>query len=283
MARLLLAALALLAIGCVAAGDEPARTSPRELPAPQWWLRPAAPLGGEPCAGAEPLEPIGGALRLRIHVGEEVPFAAAESLVQGLARLLEPYGVALVSPDPVRRVALTTLLPGRLDEVRAAIALDDPEVSERAVAAQVFAPLRRFVTTYSRPRVQGVVNLVVVQEVAPPGTLAAGVLGEVGGLGVSSELIAGTPLHQIGSWQAAGLVEDFTPTVFLSWRFLAPRGDVARAMVVGHELGHALGWQHAVGPGDLMTAGEPGPCVPGLTASQRAALRLASRSAPVAH
>ncbi len=255
-------------------------------PAPE--LGAPIPPDAAPCEGAITQAPPDSAWRelpVRLIVADDVPTDAAARVVGQLRGYLERWRVGLRLEGSSRRPIWPLLGARSADLVGAATA---PESSTKswggpasptlggagaADAADVlYGDLRAWVRASSRPVRPGV-DLVIVRELAPPGSVAGELLGTRGGLGMTPAVCQGEAAIVCQELAAEG---PFQPTVFLAVEGIERLGAAGR-WTAPHELGHALGLSHVASGGNLMAPSGTS-CLPGLDPSQQATLRAATHA-----
>lgn len=255
----LLAAVLALPVAC----RQPSQPGPSSPPSPSIPPNSPAAVLAPACAGDGGTR-IEIGLAGRLVLAAEVP-AAAEGRVRDAAlRWAACAGVTLdLRPGPGAAPRLT--LPVPFAVTRLALAALDPAAAEQALTAPLAEILRRAAPPDLHPTV-----LIVLPDLAPPDSAAAGELPELTGLGLPGA--PGPPLAS-AAWTRA-LPAARAAAVLLSWERLRRMDPGAAAHTVGHEWGHAAGLDHDPRPGNLMN---PAGAAPGwLDPAQAAQLRAST-------
>jgi hypothetical protein len=203
-----------------------------------------------------------------------------------LQRFYAPYDLTFFATKPPEVVSFTYALSGTSAEFAKATAdagvtpgtqptPDQAAKLNQLVDDILFRDLRAFVLSTSSPPAARV-DVVILDQIASPDVASQITTGGViAGLGLSPALFrnlaANDPSKDL--FTALALPADFTPTLFVGHSDVTKLARNAEA-IVAHEMGHALGLEHATDPGDLMTQGQGNEaCLPGLTNDQVAQLR----------
>jgi len=208
--------------------------------AADWFAAPIAPERAA-CEGA-PAAPVDQTLALRLLVDEAASPEALLNQTRRLQGFFEPYGLRFEA-GPAQRVAAGTPLSGD-------------------ASAAVLASLGQLLDEHTRA---GAVTVLLLPDIAAPGSPADRYFTELDGLTLSPALVAERP-------GLAPLLDrdGFGPLILLSESDLARRHPGHLDLTLAHELGHALGLPHEVRAANLMHDG-PLRCAPHLTDAQLAA------------
>lgn len=254
-------ALGMSVLGMSVLGLSTACEPPVELAAP-------VPPHASPCEGVlteAPPEVRERELAVTLTVADDVAADAVDRVVGDLGGYLARWHVSLQLQGASRR---------RIEPLLAAASADIAGASVEAADERLYGSLRGWIRESERAQRPGParpgVELVIVRELAPPGTLADQLLGPLGGLTLTPEACQGEASVVCGDLASEG---PFRPTVFLAVDAIDRLGD-AGLWTGPHEVGHALGLSHVDSPGNLMTRSGVR-CLPGLDAEQRARLSAA--------
>jgi hypothetical protein len=232
----------------------------------EYYFRRYEPDPVSPCSASAVPDTPGGAVEIQLFRGAGIEDRSVAEQAGRLARFFEPYGLSFWTRTASADAGLAYAMNGSAPELDAALdaanipiepLTEEEELrAKHAIGAVIFARLKDFVvrTSIAMPNA---VNLLVVEQVVEP-QLAEVLYGSprapVTGLGLSPERLArveaGSPsdtLHEM-----IGLDEEFTPTLVLGLDNLDAFGAGADN-VVAHEMGHALGLEHADEAGNVMS------------------------------
>ena len=219
----------------------------------------ATPLDGvqfepiAPCAGAHtaPLVPAR-VVRVALYRGVGVSEREAAAAAAGAVAFWGRYGVAVTVSEsaPV--------------DFAAALAGDG-----------VLAPsdgFRRWVAARAAEPLEAGVDVVVLGQIAAPGSAALATFDRLDGLTLTADQLAADAGTRALA-RALGLPERCPPTVLIGLGGWRRRRPADADTLTAHELGHAFGLAHTRAPGDLMTPGAHR-CLPYLSSDERKRLTL---------
>lgn len=214
-------------------------------------------------------------LSVHVFLGEHVDPASVKPLIADAAGVLAEVGLRIEVDPKVQRIPRDTLFTVDPSKLRKAIQKGAPLAKLEALLLQ---GIKVMIQTHSRPR-RNAVHWFFMQEIAPDSGMAARILGEVAGVGLSPELVAFESNEKSGqSWvEAAGLNGEFTPTVVFSVDALRRQNKASRAVTILHEMGHAFGLPHTDLETTVLMNLEPGNCLPPLSEEQAQAFENRGR------
>jgi hypothetical protein len=242
----------------------------------------------EPCPGfVVGDQKIGGRREIGFFTGIGIGDDDVTQEGRWLRRFYEPYELTFFTREPSKTCGFEFALNGTnadFAEVARRVGIQqgvEPTAEQEAEANRLvgeimFREVRTFVQAESNPPKQRV-NVVVLAHISAP-DIASQLNGVIGGLGISPRLLRDIAEGDANKnlFEILALPEDFTPTLLLG------HDDIERLAknvdgIVAHEMGHALGLQHTMEPGNLMTQGQAtNACRPGLTNEQITQLREAA-------
>lgn len=227
------------------------------------------------CEGKNAPENSPEVLPVHVFLGEHVDPEAVKPLLTDAAAVLAEVGLQVEVDPKVQRIPRDTLFTVDPSKLRKAIQKGAPLAKLEALLLQ---GIKVMIQTHSRPRREGV-HWFFMQEIAPDSGMAARILGEVAGVGLSPELVAIETGEKAGeSWvEAAGLTGEFTPTVVFSVDALRRQSRASRAVTILHEMGHAFGLPHTDLESTVLMNLEPGECLPPLSDEQAKAFQNRGR------
>jgi hypothetical protein len=213
------------------------------------------------CEGVTDPVRIEHTIRLRLIAGGGIAPEAVLELAEGIQEYFTPYGITFEIDDTIQ-VETTTLLGGNLatieQRLRSSLTTADSTAGQAIVVDVALAPVRSFLERNATPPQQRI-DLVLLEQVAAGDSVAAGLIGDVAGLGLGPEASMQLPDR--------ALPRQFTPTVFLAQNVLTTMTEAQRAIVASHEIAHAIGLGHDQRLWNLMHP-DVGGCLPALALDQ---------------
>ena len=263
----------LLWLSCTPGGSNEAPEATGLIPGQYFQGNGEIDAGG--CPGAPAAVDVNGDVAAVLYRGAGVSHAEVVRTTARIDVFFRRYGISFSALSPPVRVNEEVIIGGSIAELDAALAREGVEAStdegNRMAADIVYKNLREFLHAHSLPSRQRV-NIVLLNDVARPDSVATAIVGDIVGLAFSPSLVSAVSRDDPFLVDALGVDGDFTPTVFLSARRLRQMSDLEATVSIAHDVAHALGLSHDPRAWNLMYESRRS-CLPGLTADQVAELK----------
>ena len=240
------------------------------------WSGPLPANDSLSCDSLKAAAPLDRVLDVSVYIGNGVDKEQIQGTLGVASVALANYGITLQIDPAVQRVPKETLYTIDPSKLRRKI---NKGASQAKLEGLLLQGIKVLLQTHCRPRVDRI-HFIFLREIAPDKGIASRIVGDVAGIGLSPELVAAEQEAAQGeSWvQAAGLGGEFTPTLILSTDALARLSTKDSALMLVHELGHAMGLSHTDGGADDLMSKVLGTCLPEFNQEQREAFVSGTRS-----